>query len=234
MKPARPQCAAPGPGKRNRLMAPWAVERRHASAAEHVAASFPARRLVRILELARPALVLGSGQPATDVDDVAAETADVEVARRRSGGGAVLVVPGEALWLDVVVPADDPLWSDDVRRSFHWLGGAFTAALGKLGVRASWHDGPMLHSRWSKLVCFAGIGPGEVLVAGHKVVGFSSRRVRSAALFQCLALLRQDPARLTGLLTGDIPVADLDGAAGLGGVDLAALESVVLDQITSL
>ena len=48
---------------------------------------------------------------------------------------------------------------------------------------------------WSKLVCFAGLGPGEVTVAGAKVVGMGQRRTRAGALFQCAALLEWAPVR---------------------------------------
>ena len=41
-------------------------------------------------------------------------------------------MPGEVLWVDVVVPADDPLWDDDVGRATHWLGELWAAALAAL------------------------------------------------------------------------------------------------------
>ena len=127
--------------------------------------------------------------------------AGVELVRRRSGGGAVLLVPGEVVWVDVVVPAGDPLWDDDVGRAAHWLGAAWARALG--GVRrpgATVHRGPMVRTPWSSLVCFAGLGPGEVQLGGRKVVGISQRRTRGWARFQCAVYLRWDPAALVALL----------------------------------
>ena len=62
------------------------------------------------------------------------EAAGVDVVRRRSGGGVVLLVPGECLWLDVVVPRDDPRWDDDVARAMWWLGEVWCQALAAVDV----------------------------------------------------------------------------------------------------
>ncbi|MGH9038091.1 MAG: lipoyl protein ligase domain-containing protein, partial [Acidimicrobiia bacterium] len=164
-----------------------------------------------------------SSQPEATVDAGRAAAAGVDVARRPSGGGAVLVVPGDAIWADVFLPAGDPLWSDDVGVAFHWLGRTWAAALDHVGVAARAYEGPMRHSPWSKLVCFAGVGPGEVLhtASGRKIVGLSQRRTRTHARFQCCALLRWDPAALVNLLAGPHPegasAEDLAGVAtGVG------------------
>jgi lipoate-protein ligase A len=201
----------------------WRFERCSGPAAEHLAAPAAEHRLVRLLDLTRPAVILGSSQPEATVDARRAEIAGVDVVRRPSGGGAVLVVPGEALWADVFLPAGDPLWSEDVGVAFHWLGRAWAEALTQVGVPAQAYEGPMRHTPWSKLVCFAGLGPGEVLHAGsgRKVVGLSQRRTRTHARFQCCALLHWDPAALVALLAGPHPdeasVENLAGAAaGIG------------------
>ena len=101
----------------------------------------------------------------------------------------------------MAMSADDPRWEHDVGRSFAWLGGAWVDALGELDVAgAVAHAGPLVRTRWSDLVCFAGLGPGEVTVGGAKVVGISQRRTRAAARFQCGVLHRWDPAALLALL----------------------------------
>lgn len=158
-------------------------------------------RHLRVLEATEPALVLGSAQHLDDVDAAAARRTGVEVVRRRSGGGAVLVGPGQVLWVDLVIPAGDPLWDNDVNRAAWWVGDAWAAALDYAGVGPTvvWKS-RMRTSRWSSRICFAGIGPGEVLVNGQKVVGLSQRRTRHGALFQTAALLTWDPASLVGLL----------------------------------
>lgn len=199
----------------------WSVTR-----LEGTAATFHGRdvadtsgRRVWVHDLTAPALVLGSTQTPDVVHRAAVEAAGIEVVRRRSGGGAVLVEPGGVVWVDVVVPAGDPLWDDDVGRAFAWLGEAWAAALARVGVPgAAVHRGGLVTTPWSRLVCFGGLGPGEVAVAGAKVVGLAQRRTRDAAWFQGAALLRWQPRDLLELLalTGeqrDRAQADLDARA---------------------
>ena len=159
------------------------------------------------------ALVLGSTQRVE-----VAEGAH-EVVRRRSGGGAVWVVPGEVLWVDVLVPATDPLWDGDVGRAFEWLGDLWSAVLADLGVATTVHRGAPRRSQWGDSVCFAGLGPGEVVnMAGQKVVGMAQRRTRSVARLQCAVLGRWDPVTVAGLLALPPVAADdlLSVAAGVG------------------
>jgi lipoate-protein ligase A len=161
------------------------------------------------------ALVLGSTQDPASVDAARAEALGVEVVRRRSGGGAVLVEPGRVGWVDVLVPAGDDRWDDDVGHSFHWVGDTWVRALAEIGIVAACHRGPLVATEWSRQVCFAGLGPGEVTAAGRKLVGLSQRRTRAGARIQCLVLADWDPAPLRALL--DLPDAGLtDVAAGVG------------------
>ena len=84
------------------------------------------------------------------------------------------------------------------------------------------------------MVCFAGIGPGEVLVGGRKVVGISQRRNRGGARFQCAALLRWRPGemvRLFGLQPEEAVSADLQGVAVGLGVDAGELAEALLGQL---
>jgi lipoate-protein ligase A len=184
-------------------------------------------RLLRVLDAANPALVLGSAQRLSDVDAVAARRAGVEVVRRRSGGAAVLVGPGQVLWVDLIIRAGDPLWDPDVSRAAWWVGEAWAGAIeaASLGPCTVWKSA-MKSSRWSGQVCFAGIGPGEVLVGEQKVVGLSQRRTRQAALFQSAALLAWEPASTVELLDLDegdaaAAVASLSQSAGALGADQA-------------
>ncbi|HEX2576107.1 MAG TPA: hypothetical protein VHK88_07140 [Aquihabitans sp.] len=211
----------------------WASEHHRGSAGAFHGRDLPdpVERAVWWFEVAAPAVVLGSTQRPEVVDAAAARAAGVEVARRRSGGGAVWLAPGVATWVDVVLPAGDPAWEDDVGRAAGWLGRAWVEALGALGVAgAQAHEGPMVRTPHSDLVCFAGLAPGEVTVDGRKVVGTSQRRTRRGARFQCALLHEWDPAPLVDVLAVPGPsrpalVAELaDVAAGVGAV---APEAVV-------
>lgn len=161
-----------------------------------------------------PALVLGSAQSDAVVDAKPAAADGVTVARRRSGGGAVLVTPEDPVWIDVWLPAGDPLWNDDVGRAFDWLGQAWVTALGRVGVTGvSAHaEGFVACTRWARLVCFGGVGTGEVVTSdGRKVVGLAQRRSRRGAWFHGAAFLHWDPARLLALL--QLPAEERQAAA---------------------
>lgn len=214
-------------------MTSWSVSTRRGTAHELHALDLPeGGRHVWILEAVRPALVLGSTQPESDVDLAACARAGIEVARRRSGGGAVQVGPGEALWLDLLVPRDDPHWDADVGRAAWWVGDAWRVALAASGAgECSVHRGGLVRSAWSPVVCFAGLGPGEVVDAtGAKVVGVSQRRTRSMARFQCAVPLRWRPEVLSSLLTARPPAAELGPVAALS-VDPAVLTAAFVDAL---
>ena len=164
-----------------------------------------ARRAV-FVEPLRPAVVLGSTQPINLVDAGRAEQAGFDVVRRRSGGGAVLVAPGAQLWLDVFVPATDPLFDHDVVASSRWLGELWRDVLCDAGLPAAAidvHVGGLVVTATSRLVCFGGLGPGEVTLEGRKAVGCSQRRTRAGAWIHSMVLLAARQHDLAELL--DLP-----------------------------
>jgi lipoate-protein ligase A len=213
--------AGPGPG------GDWQIEHgqgpahelhRGSAALVGAAPGGAVARQARVMSVDGPAVVLGSGQPDSDVDAGAAAAAGIEIVRRRSGGGSVLVAPGGLLWVDLVIPAGDPLWNADVGRASWWVGSSWASALESvIGAQPDVWRGAMRRSPWSALVCFAGLGPGEVCIDGQKVVGVSQRRTRAAALFQTAALLQWDPAALLAVLRLD------DEARTRARSDLAAV-----------
>lgn len=189
----------------------------------------------------RPILVLGSTQAATVVDLPRLRHAGVELVRRRSGGGAVLLGPGAQVWVDMWVPRDDSLWSDEPRRSAERVGEWWAASL-SLGLspgdgRVTVHRGPAVPGPAGDLVCFAGVGAGEVLVDGRKLVGLAQWRSRQGALVHGCAYRAWDPAGIAGLLatgararkdgTGD-PEGDGGHAALAAALDGCA---VGLDEV---
>lgn len=204
----------------------WTVERirGRADALHRLDPPHPATPTVWVFDVDTPALVLGSTQPETDVDAAALVSAGADLVRRRSGGGAVLLVPGQVVWIDVILPRGDPLWSDDVGLAFHWMGDTWATALRTLGLDPTVHKGRLMASRWSRTICFAGVGPGEVLAAGHKVVGLSQRRSRDGGRLQSVVHTRFDAGALVGVLA--LPPAERAAAraeleAGVSGVDAA-------------
>lgn len=109
-----------------------------------------------------------------------------------------MIVDAElTLWVDVLVPRGHRLWDDDIGRASWWVGEVWAEALAEIGVEGSVHRGPMVSSDLSRLVCFAGRGPGEVFVeradsVASKAVGISQRRTREWARFQCALSRRWD------------------------------------------
>ena len=147
----------------------------------------------------RSAVVLGSTQDEAVVDVDECARRDLDVVKRRSGGGIVLVGTDLTLWIDVLVPRRHALWDDDIGRASWWVGDVWAEALADAvpGVPSAVHRGAMEASEISRLVCFAGRGPGEVFVTGadgvvSKAVGISQRRTRDWARFQCALSCRWD------------------------------------------
>ncbi len=163
------------------------------------------------------ALVLGSTQSAETIDTDAAIAAGLSLVRRRSGGGAVAVVPNEMLWIDMVFAPDSPGWTDDVDAAAAGVGQRFGDARVALGVpraRLAVHSGPPIARPAGRIVCFAGLGSGEVTIDGQKLVGLSQRRGRWGARVQCLVHLRLDPGRWWSTIRwGEVADATFDVAA---------------------
>ena len=89
--------------------------------------------------------------------------------------------------------------------------------------------------RGRQQICFAGVGPGEVLLDGRKVVGISQRRTRVGARFQCVVLRTWDPSELARIFAPDEwgEVADLLEPVAVGVPDLDALEAAFLATIAT-
>jgi lipoate-protein ligase A len=187
-EPAQHAAAAAGRG--------WNLEVVRGAAGDLHAEPVEPTRTVRVCRVNGDALVLGSAQAAP----AAPLPAGVELVRRRSGGGAVWLSDGGQVWVDVVIPARDPLWQQDVGRSALWLGEAWARCI---GGQAEVCVGPPLRRELGSVACFAGLGPGEVSVDGAKVVGISQRRTRELARFQSVAYLAWDPAGLIDAM--DLP-----------------------------
>lgn len=199
----------------------------------------------RVLVVRRPAVravVVGSSQDPSVLDAAAVAALGLTVLRRRSGGGVVLLEPGETLWVDSWVPRGDPLFSDDVLRGAEWVGEWWARSATALGVGgAEIHRGACTSLRWpwARSVCFAGTAAGEVSVGGRKVVGVSQWRCRQGALFQSVAYGHWEPdlpARLASVLSFDPATREevaegLRGVAtGLGGL-LAQLEQALVQHL---
>jgi len=196
----------------------------------------PVGEEIWVFEADRPALVLGSAQRDGVADARACANAGVEIVRRRSGGGAVLVEPGGVVWFDVVVPAEHLHAAgvgDDVAQSMLWLGWRVAAALADLGVTGlDVHRGGLSGPAAMRQICFAGLGPGEVMIEGRKLVGISQRRTRAGSRFQCAAHIRWSPQALVRLLTAPPAIEELPEVAEIPGAVGASLPEALVTALS--
>jgi lipoate-protein ligase A len=170
------------------------------------------------------AVVLGSRQGPDLLDLEACRRHGLDVVRRRSGGGVVLVLPPDLLWVDLVVPHG--IAPDDVRGSMVWAGRLWREALAAIvpdASRLAVNELPGPGTAWSELVCFAGIGAGEVLLDGRKLVGLSQRRSRLGLRIQGLVHLAPPAIDVAELLRAPVPTTPAPVPATLDGVDPGAL-----------
>ncbi|HEX6656895.1 MAG TPA: hypothetical protein VF065_02360, partial [Ilumatobacter sp.] len=125
-----------------------------------------------------------------------------------------VAVPGGA-------PGDVP---NDVRGSMIWAGELWRRALLPfVGDRQlTVHSGSMVTTAWSDLVCFAGLGPGEVSLDGRKLVGLSQRRTRKGVRIQGTLYTAPPKIDLAGLLRPPRPSTPLPEMATLA-IDPAEL-----------
>jgi lipoate-protein ligase A len=131
----------------------------------------------------KAAVVLGRSQYAMPTDPV------LPVRRRASGGGAVLTGP----WLlrsAVLLPRGHAVVTAGMVAAARWFGTLHLDWLRSHGIEgAQLHEGPTL-AHWA---CFAGRGPGEVLVGGRKIVGIAQVWRRRAVLLSAGTLLAPQP-----------------------------------------
>jgi lipoate---protein ligase len=212
-------------------MVPWHVEHLSGDVGAFHDRPLADRRTATFFRCQSPTLVLGSSQAYPSVEQTAARRLGIDVVKRRSGGGGVLLWPGEFVWLDIEIPRTDPLWDDDIARAMWWVGELWREALGLPGPQVTVHKGPLVRTRWSNDVCFAGIGPGEVVDETSKLVGVSQRRTRSAARFQSMTHLRWRADVVAALVADSVEAAEI---AALVGVCTDPAERIVERLTTAL
>ncbi|MFZ9401720.1 MAG: lipoyl protein ligase domain-containing protein [Ilumatobacteraceae bacterium] len=188
---------------------------------------------VELLEVTGPALVLGSTQSFDVVNESKAAELGFDVVRRRSGGGVVILQPHDHVWIDVTVPRGHRLWSDDVERASWWLGDVWCDVLRSADAAGEWRvwREKLVASAPERVVCFASIGPGEVVRGNNKVVGVSQRRTKDAARFQCTVFRSIDVTMYSLLLRDKVP-SGLGTALGVGDA-LDEIAGAAVKQFTT-
>lgn len=182
----------------------------------------------------RPAIILGSTQERSLINEKACLANNIEIVKRRSGGGVVFLANDSTIWIDVEIPREHSLWLNDVGESSLWLGEVFENELSRLSdVKLELHRGALIKTVWSSLICFAGRGPGEVFTQdGCKVVGISQRRTRDWARFQCAISLQWKPELLLELLNEPRPtISEIQNCGSNLSLDSATVATKLTDAI---
>lgn len=205
----------------------WAYHHWRGSAADFHAEQLGAGRALWWCDVDSPALILGSTQNESDISRRVAEESGIQIAQRRSGGGAVYVHPSDSVWIDITIPRDDVLWNDDVSQSMLWLGDvfvrAFTQWVNATTFRQSFDAGTD-----GRVVCFSSAAPGEVYVGEAKLVGISQRRSRDGARMQCIVYRRWAPEVWSPILTS------VDVRRRLSDLAVATLEVPAADIVAAV
>lgn len=173
---------------------------------------------VGVLHRDGAAVVLGSMQRVEDLEPAALARDGVAVLRRRGGGGAVLLGPDDC-WVELWLPC--PHHGEDLRATACTVGEWWEVALAALGVAGAVHRGGVEGAPQGAVACFAGLGPGEVTVAGRKLVGLSQWRCREGALVSSV-IARRPPRALARYLAATAPPTPaLEDAACMEDVEPA-------------
>jgi lipoyl(octanoyl) transferase len=189
------------------------------------------RTVLRFYTWSPPCLSFGRNQPARDVYDVArAAAAGIDVVRRPTGGMAVL--HDRELTYCVLAPLER---MGGPRAAYAAINRALVDGLRAFGVSA---DQAAAAGRREALheaapPCFQMPAPGEVVVAGRKLVGSAQRCERGALLQHGSILLAGSQTRVLDLLSrpdsiprqvdGAVTLAELTGRETSGGDLIAAL-----------
>ncbi len=218
---------------------PWNYEHLKLLASQHHSLKeLPGSRNVWQISPKMPALVLGSSQNPDLVNKAKLSFEGVELVVRRSGGGIVYLQPGHFLWLDITIPATDPLFEKNISKASLWLGELFKQALLEFEIRAEVYRGNFTAGPGKGLVCFSSRAPGELLVDSAKILGISQRRTSSGIWFQTLLLLKWNPGLLLDYLLlapaqKKVIGANLDSAATAVNINSIDFVQTFLRLITA-
>jgi len=139
--------------------------------------------VLRLYRWTPPCLSLGASQPYQVADAEFCRARGVELVRRPTGGRAVLHHL-ELTYL-VAAPLGVPPWGRDLQGAYAGVCRAVVAGLRRLGVAAEVAPpapaAALIHPT-QPVPCFVGPAPGEIVVAGRKLVGSAMRRVGEAIL----------------------------------------------------
>jgi len=159
------------------------------------ACASPGEAVLRIYRWSAPTVSFGRNEPARDrYDPAAGREAGVEFVRRPTGGRAVL--HDQELTYSVVLPLETGVGP---RATYGLINRGLVEALRSLGVPAVMAVGRRSPAGLDSGPCFEEPAPGEVTVAGRKLVGSAQARLEGALLQHGSLLLAPGQERLATL-----------------------------------
>ncbi len=169
----------------------------HNMAVDHAlaACSSPGEAVLRVYRWSCPTVSFGRNEPARDrYDQAAGHSAGIEFVRRPTGGRAVL--HDQELTYAAVLPCPTP---GGLRATYGLIHRGLVEALCSLGVPAAMAAGRGLPVGPDSGPCFDEPAPGEVTVAGRKLVGSAQARLEGALLQHGSLLIGPGQERLLAL-----------------------------------
>ena len=157
--------------------------------------------VLRIYPWPCPAVSLGRHQKAEPLLDAErCEREGIEIARRPTGGKAILHAVGDITY-SVIAPFNEPPLSSDVLVSYAAVNEALVAGLKLLGIQASVRDpAPIWPETGVDFGCFESPGRHEVYWAGRKIIASAQRRANGIVIQHGAIPLAETGAGLADLL----------------------------------
>ena len=204
---------------------------------------------VRLYSWSEPVVILGVGQPASDLDLEHCRASGYRILRRIAGGTAVYHDRNEVS-IDLILPTGHQIAPNDVHEGYRRFASLLSAALNPFGVDAEPVDveaareldqDPLLRP-----VCFASLSPFEFFQDGRKLNGLCQIRRRNVITYQTaiynrftveplIASIRHDTHEVRNLRASrlDSFVTDLERASG-GPVNYDSLQRSLADAIEAI
>ncbi|MEO7002218.1 MAG: lipoate--protein ligase family protein [Ktedonobacterales bacterium] len=208
--PSATSPSAPSEARPAWPLAPWRllVETKPRTGAENMAldeaimdavARGDAPATLRFYQWAPPCISLGKRQPLDSVDLKRCVRDGVDVARRATGGFAILHT--DELTYSIACSPDDPRATGPVLDAYRSLSRGLIAGLAQMGIAAQMRPPEPGGVQNASAACFEVPSAYEITVAGRKLLGSAQTRPAGRVLQHGSLPLRGDIARLVEYLT---------------------------------
>ena len=178
----------------------------------------------------RNTLVLGRGQPLSDIDEAVCREEGIPVLRRRTGGTAVL--HNRTVNISLVLPAGH-LWAQSIRGLYTRFIAVVSRALKSVGVPATPLDIASAPRPARSPICFEADSGETLLLRKRKVFGCAQHRLKDAVLVHGTLLLDLDVPQQSRVFK--VPKARIERALGSvpRGIDPSDIEDALIQMIST-